>query len=958
MKRIRVSRGKSVTRRRFMQTASGLAVTFPYLNRFDLQGGEVEGMVIETAGAKYVLDAEGRNRAFLDKRTGRNYCVSEPKYAFLSLKKNGRSYTPSKCSRSNDLIIVEFAQASVKVTCRVVTHEYYYTVEVVGVDGEGIEELSLSNLCLNISEHIGQMANIAWDGKFAAGVMALNLQTLAGGKSTTRALLWSACYPKLGLIGARIAVLGCPASQLRSAIQDMAVREGLVRSSLGGAWALQAEENRFSYLFSYASESDIDAWIAAAQTGGFKEILISEIGPYGHYNPYPDRFPNGLAGVRAVVDKVHAAGMKAGWHMLSFTIQKTDPWITPVPDKRLAARSTLTLAEPISAETKFVPTLESPAGLPANSGYWFRGGKDILIGDEILVYSGLKTTPPFGLTGCTRGAYGTRAAAHLNGATLSNLQEVFGTYVPEAGSTLMTEMKQRIASIINTCEFDMIYMDGLDGADVFEGPEWSWHYGADFALSIFRQVMRPLQFEAAAWYHHDWHITSRLGAFDHPVRGQKRFTDFHVASNNRLDDLIPTQLGWWTFIPYEERLARGTSRDDVEYLCAKCLGTDSPLSLQEVTPKLLEEKAAWPAMLGVMGQYERLRLSRKVPESIRARLRAPGKEFSLSTADGQWHFRPVERHEQKVTAVDGRSNIIRVHNSSGEQRPRFRIQALLSAAPYDAPGNLVLADFSSADVFTLRENQLGVNASLELLHHSWNGDKASGVYHARNDGAVRQGAWARIGKSFVPPFDIAQHPALGAWVYGDGKNEILNLQLVDPRGVEAAAGEHYIIVNFTGWRYFELVEPEGKFWFDYQWPYQNPLAACRETVDDTQIAQFNLYYNNLPPGENVACRIGVIKALPVERVTLERPRLTAAGKTLELPVSLESGCYLELNSPEDCKLYDPNGAVLAEVRPEGTWPVLRVGENVLVFECDGPAGRNARTLVTTIIAGPPLPDRG
>ena len=957
MKRSPASREKAVTRRRFMQTASGLAVTLPYLNRFELQGAEVEGMVIETAGVRYVVDAKGRNRAFLDKRSGRNYCISDPQYAFLSLKKNGRSYTPSKCSRTNDLITVEFSQAGVKLTCRVVTHEYYFTLEVVAVEGESIEELSLSNLCLNISEHIGQMANIGWDGQFAAGVMALNLQTLAGGKSTTRTLLWSACYPKLGLIGAKIAVLGCPASRLRSIIQEMVVRESLMRSSLGGAWALQAEENRFSYLFSYASEGDVDSWIAAAQMGGFKELLISEIGPYGHYNPYPDRFPHGLAGVRAAVDKVHAAGMKAGWHMLAFTIQKTDPWVTPVPDKRLATRSTLTLAETISAETTFVPTLESPAGLPANSGFWFRGGKDILVGDEILVYSGLKTTPPFGLTGCTRGAYGTRAAAHFDGAALRNLQEVFGTYVPEAGSSLMTEMKQHIASIINTCDFDMIYMDGLDGADVFEGPEWSWHYGADFALSIFRQAMRPLQFEASAWYHHDWHITSRLGALDHPARGQKRFIDFHVASNGRLDDLIPTQLGWWTFIPYEERLARGTSRDDVEYLCAKCLGTDSPLSLQEVTPKMLEEKAAWPAMLAVMGQYERLRLTRKVPESIRARLRAPGKEFSLSTADGQWHFRPVERREQKVTAVDGRSNIIRVHDSLGEQPPRFRIQALLSAAPYDAPGNLVLADFSSDDAFTLRGNQIGVNASLEVLHHSLEDDKTKGVYHARNGGAVRQQAWARIGKPFVPPFNIAQQPALGVWVYGDGKNEVLNLQVVDPRGAEAAVGEHYIIVNFIGWQYFELVEPEGKLWFDYQWPYRNPLAACRETVDNTQIAEFNLYYNNLPPGENVACRLSVIKALALERVILERPRLTAAGKTLELPVALESGCYLELNSPEDCKLYDPNGTVLANVRPNGTWPVLHSGENVLVFECDGPAGRKARTLVTTITTGPPLPDR-
>lgn len=947
-------KGVALTRREFVQGASGLLIALPGLPNIEFPSVE-SGIVIETANVTYRVDAKGRNVAYVDKRTGRNYCVSGPESAFVSVKKRGKYYAPSKCVQKGDSIVAEFAPADVRVTCRVREHGGYFTVEVMKVEGEDIEELLLSDLRLSFSEHIGHIANIAWDQEFGAGVMALNLQTLATGD---QARFQSWCYPKFGMVRAKIAVLGCPAGELRSTIREMAAREGIVRSPLGGAWALDAEKNRYSYLFSYATETDIDSWIAMARTGGFKEILVSEIGPYGQYNPYPDKFPSGIAGVRGVVDKIHAAGLMAGWHMLAFTIQKTDSWVTPVPDKRLAARSVLTMAEDISATATFVPTVESPASLPTHSGFWFRGGKDIRVGDEILTYDGVQTTRPYGLTGCTRGAYGTRANAHARAAELRNLQEVFGTYVPAAGSSLMEEMKERIASVVNTCGFDMIYMDGLDGADAFEGPEWAWHHGANFALGVFSRFQQPLQFEASAWYHHDWHITSRLGALDHPVRGQKRFVDYHLAQNSHLDNLIPTQMGWWAFTPYQERLAQGTTREDVEYLCAKCLGTDAPLSLQEVTPDLLEKQPTWPDLLATIGKYERLRLARRVPEAERARLREPGQEFSLETAGEQWRFRPIQCSEHKVTAVDGRGNVIRLHNPAAAQAPRFRIRALLSAAPYDAPGNPVLEDFRSGNSFTLGESQRGVHAQFEISQDQSKDERVATIYRATNDRDTRTASWSLARKRFAPPLNMAGHSALGVWVFGDGQGEVLNFQLVDSRGAGAAVGEHYVIVDYQGWRYFEFVEPEGTRWSDYEWPYRNPLAACREVVDQSQVSELNLYYNNLPPGKTVACRIGAIKTLAVERVKLERPRLTIAGKTLIFPVTLETGCYLELNSPEDCKLRDPNGAVLQQVHPQGPWPVFETGENVVVFECNGSAGRNARALVTSLTSGPAFSNKG
>ncbi|MGD1101048.1 MAG: hypothetical protein ABSA59_03190 [Terriglobia bacterium] len=951
---------KGISRRRFLQAASVLTVGVPPALSIPAQGAGKGAVVLENDLTRYVIGADGRNHGFVDKRTGRDYCRHEPFTAFLSLKKGGQAYPPSHCEQSAGKITTEFAEARVTVTTRVVVRPRYFTLEVTSVEGVGVEELTLSDLRLNISQHLGKIANVAWDGEFAAAVMALNLQVNAGGKCDAgfrcegQARLWSACYPKFGLQGAKIGLLGCPTAELRRVIQEMLLRDGFVHSELGGAWALDAPETNYSYLFADPSEADVDEWITLARLGGFKEVLVSEIGPYGHYHPHPAKYPHGLDGVKRVVDRIHAAGLKAGWHMLAFGIAKNDPWVRPVPDPHLAVRSTLTLAAPVSAEATFVPTVECPQDLPVHAGYWFRGGMDVLVEKEILTYQGLQTSPPFGLTGCRRGAHGTASSAHARGATLGNLQEVFDLYVPDPNSGLMEDMEQRLADIIRTCGFDKVYFDGLDGADVFAGSDWSWYYGPKFALEVFRRAQSPLQVEASAWYHHTWHITSRLGAWDHPVRDPKRFIDLHVDGNAGLGDLLHTQLGWWALQNYKGRLGVAATSDVIEYLGAKCLANNMAFSLEEITPADLRNNPNWARLLPILGKYEALRLGGGASEAVKARLRLPGEEFTLESRHGRGRFLPVTYSEHKVTAVDGIHNVIKVTNPYAAQLPRLRIQALWSAAPYGTAGNMMLADGQNPGAFRERRTAPGVSCDLEVSAEQVTPGIASGRYTARSHLAERRGAWAMIGTAFLPPLDMAACPALGVWVYGDGKGEILNFQLVDVRGPDPAVGEHYIDLNFTGWRYFELIEPEGKRWSDYVWPYDNALAVYRETPNDAQIAALNIYYNHLPPREAVSCLLSSVRALAVEKVKLENPRLTVGSKTLKIPVAMESGCYVEFNSPQDCKLYNPDGVFLRECAVEGNIPRLAEGENQLVFACDGPRGYNARALVTTMAIGSPL----
>jgi len=233
-----------------------------------------------------------------------------------------------------------------------------------------------------------------------------------------------------------------------------------------------------------------------------------------------------------------------------------------------------------------------------------------------------------------------------------------------------------------------------------------------------------------------------------------------------------------------------------------------------------------------------------------------------------------------------------------------------------------------------------------------------------------------VGKTFETPVDLSGTQALGVWIYGDGSGETLNFQLRSPLHVSEALGEHYVVVDFTGWRYFELIEPEGERFADYSWPYNRPEAEWnntpvetegqkphwiwgayyiyRESVDFRQVESLSVWYNNLPPGKTVKTYISPIKALPLVSGKLVNPTISIGGRTLSFPTEIESGCYLEYNSMTDCKLYNAKGAPIRDVKPQGEVPILDHGDNTVVFNAGGPAGINPRARVTLISEGESL----
>ena len=496
-------------------------------------------ITLETDLLRLGIAADGRTVSFTDKASGKDYCPKEPRQAFAAIRRQGKTHDATACTLADGQLTVKFGDSGVTAVLKATAKKHYLVFEVASVSDPKVEELDFAAFRVALAKHLSGISGVASDDDFAACVRALNLQAnlaLHGGPSP---LFQPTCYAKYGLVGAKIALVGCPTPRLRPVLQEVVRGEGLPMSPLGGPFALDAEENRGSYVFATVSEKNADEWIALAKKGGLAQIhLISWEKSLGHYEPRKDLFPNGLDGLKSVVAKIHAAGLRAGMHTLTACIATNDPFATPVPDRRFAKDASFLLAEALGEKDNALRTTEAPKDLDTIWAYGSRGNV-LQIDDELIQYSGLAATPP-GFTGLTRGAFGTKASAHPKGAAAHHLYVRYTSFQPDENTTLVDDVAECIARVFNTCEFDMIYMDGA------EGMMGGWHGVGRMREAIFRKLTRRALVEASEWGYHSWTFHSRIGAYDHPNWALKRFVDVHCADTDsyRASSLLAAQLGW------------------------------------------------------------------------------------------------------------------------------------------------------------------------------------------------------------------------------------------------------------------------------------------------------------------------------------------------------------------------------------------------------------------------------
>ena len=146
-----------------------------------------------------------------------------------------------------------------------------------------------------------------------------------------------------------------------------------------------------------------------------------------------------------------------------------------MPHHDLAVDAALSLAADVSASSTFIPTKAEPSTSPWLKTHWkapassgVSGGSTAYdfvtslarIGDELVTYESVNAS---GLVGCTRGALGSKAAAHTSSDQAEHLAQMYDMVMPRPGSALLEEISSRLAHVYNHAELDMVYFDGAEG---------------------------------------------------------------------------------------------------------------------------------------------------------------------------------------------------------------------------------------------------------------------------------------------------------------------------------------------------------------------------------------------------------------------------------------------------------------------------------------------------------------
>ena len=944
-------------------------------------GKATKSVIIENANFSYKIGEDGKNLHFIDKNTGTDFLFKDTLSYCASVVKAGNEYKVSSVNIIKDTLYLDFNEAMVTAKILIRNNAGNINFKVTDVSGAP-ESFTFINIPLTLEGMTSE--------PFAACVLSMNLFTHVRQLPVLQTHLWASCYERFGMKNAEVTIPGVPQKNILAAIRNVMMNaKDVPFSDKGGAWAQQEKEGYGSYLMDFGSltEKSVDETIRQCQRLGFNQVIIHGGGAFykhGEFEPDRSKWPDGWASFKRINDRLHEAGISSILLTYTFFIDKKSAHVTPVPSEDLGYFNSFTLAEPLKPGDNEIVVKESTGSVSPITGFFVRNSRTLRIGGELIEFDGVTSMPPFKFTGLKRGISGTTVIAHAVNEKAYHLREMFGLFVPGPETVLFSSIAKRTAEIIDECGFDGIYFDAIDGNDLLDGKDNAWYYGTKFIFEVARSLKKPVGMEMCDMPHHYWHYSSRWQAWDRPTRGYKRFIDIHLAAIKSNDPchgewmghtplinklapadngwlLLPLHLGWWSNYTWDPPQIEPTFTDDIEYLGCKMIGNNAGLSmLGGVDDKNLKAYPLFGRLVPIIKQYEELRHQNYFNDSICALLRQPGKEFKLfQNEEGRWNFKPVAFQRHKVEGIDYPTAKWKVNNEFGNQPVKLRIELLMSVKPYDHEDNILLSDFSAPGEFTMEGKAPGVSGRIERSDEKISREiTASGIFHATSSGeSPRDGSWIKMEKKFEPWLNLEKNQALGVWVKGDGNGELLNLRIESPEHISMGArGDHFINIDFTGWKYFELVEIESSRFNDYSWPdeYFNVYNSYFYTVKFDNVDKLQLWYNNLPKNKDVNCVIGPVKALPMVPLTINNPAFTIGDETVVFPVKMESGLFLEFMSPDDCVLFGSKGEFIQKVIIKGNVPLLKPGDNDVSFICEGPEGINPRVQVTVIGEGNPI----
>lgn len=836
---------------------------------------------LENEEVALVISGLGRLESLVDKTTKRDHADPDAPAPVLSALRDGVRVPVASLTRKRATLIARFADPALVARIRVETRDRYFRFEIVAASP------ALESLELRFPVKPGRVRD-AWmpgtyDDTFGVchmGVTANTETRLARyGRAVAPEARW---YRRHGIAGGQSVLIATRGDRFLATIRQMEVDTGLPSPMLyaGHAghtgtteWARQSPALRRSYLFATSlGPDDIDALIRYAKVGGFGMILLHRLAWRASAGHEAIAFPGGLPGLVKACGKIHAAGLGVGLHLFGPFVSLNDAYVTPAPDDRLFTLDAASLAGDVDASATEL-TLGAVPPLPRRASPAAYPGDLLRVADEIVRWKALEAGPPCRLTGCERGALGTKAAAHAAGEAVRSFVLRNGRILVDPDSTLPGEMGTHLARVVNATRADFVYFDAAGAAPAGHRPE-RWYYinrtlpasCAKFDHGVLVQTgMGPGRQLA-------WHLVPRSASAD--GHGDlKRYLDRRMPGILQMRrTFTAADIGWYALDVHGRP-------DELEYVCAKALATDSSVSV-EAHRALLETHPRAREVFEMIARWERRRLAGDVPADVRKRLLAKGRDFRLLADGSFWEAEyEAERPAGGWTIDNPRGAPVRlalaIRREAMAATPAGHAAAdaidvvdLADPAAFGDRRDARLVRHAQVGDRTIRADGLalrGVQATFGRAKTT-PGGRAGVMFGA--DNTTNGAGWCTTGRKLTEPLDLSEAKAIGFWVEGDGHGETLSLLLVDGNDKRARFD---VALDFEGWRFKSF-----------------PLRA---SLDWKRIEYALFELSHIPPHAKVAAGVASVRAVralhapgPLDDLTIK-----LGARTIKLGVALAPG---------------------------------------------------------------------
>lgn len=441
--------------------------------------------------------------------------------------------------------------------------------------------------------------------------------------------------PEGSIEGAAI-VLTC-ASDPESLLEDISKleeEEGLPHPTINGEWAKTSRHASDLYLVFGPSgvrglkfpdgSAEIKEQVKMAERAGVHWVYFNDpFETWGHFGINRQMYPGGLEEFKSVIKYAHEHDVNIGFHTLSNFMHIDDPFVTPVPDKGILAYDHTPILKDLSeSDTEIFIGEEKNYALKS----MFNA---VRIGDELISFSDFDKDRMC-LTGCRRGAFGTKAASYKAGEIISHLpDDGYSTVSPSY--KLQGEMADNIANLIKDATIRRISFDGMEGC--------YWTGLGEFACSsyvkrVFDTVGSELICDASTPSHYRWHAHSYFNwgeaCWDSGFRGG--MYNYRARNQFKFDrNLLPNMLGWYIIRDGHQHIEPSLP-EDVEFILSRMVAYDAGMCIHLQTP--YSEKLN--SFLDKVRDWQELRFNVDVPEELRARMREERTDWHLEKKDGKW----------------------------------------------------------------------------------------------------------------------------------------------------------------------------------------------------------------------------------------------------------------------------------------------------------------------------------